>query len=178
MRSDGHEPVIEVSMDRGRVVIRPVGMLDTTAAEALGDLLVGARAAGQDAVVDLADTDVGVYGARRQAALQRVGVRRTVDSQAVEAGHQRPRRAIAVEQVEQHDVVVGDEHRFCRAALTTVGELDHIAGSQLSFARVHGALQAFHSSSPVVRYVVRSSPVRGGQPCRSVEIPGLTEIVR
>ena len=41
----------------------------TAAAEALGDLLVGARAAGQDAVVDLADTDVGVYGARRQAAL-------------------------------------------------------------------------------------------------------------
>ncbi len=68
---DGHEPVIEVSMDRGRVVIRPVGMLDAAALEALGDLLVGARAAGQDAVVDLSDTDVEMSGtfAGGQAAL-------------------------------------------------------------------------------------------------------------
>ena len=67
--SDGHQPVIEVSMDRGRVVIRPIGMLDAAALEALGDLLVGARAAGQDAVVDLSDTDVEMCAAGGQAAL-------------------------------------------------------------------------------------------------------------
>ena len=58
-------PVIAVSMDGTRVVVRPVGALDDATVEALRVLLEGARAAGQVAVVDFAAADVEC----RQAAL-------------------------------------------------------------------------------------------------------------
>jgi hypothetical protein len=51
------EPEIGVSMDRGRIVIRPVGHVDRAGLDALRSLLDCARAAGVIAVVDLAQID-------------------------------------------------------------------------------------------------------------------------
>ena len=49
----GGEPAIWVSMDDGRIVLRPVGVLDRTAIDTLLQLVAGARAAGATAVVDI-----------------------------------------------------------------------------------------------------------------------------
>ena len=45
--------MIDVSMEGGQLVIRPVGPLDDEAVDALRVVLEGARAAGTAAVVDL-----------------------------------------------------------------------------------------------------------------------------
>ena len=50
---DDWGPVIGVTMERGRVVIRPVGQLDEAGLDALQSLLESARATGHDAVLDL-----------------------------------------------------------------------------------------------------------------------------
>jgi hypothetical protein len=46
--------MIDVSMEGGQLVVRPVGRLDDEAVDALRTVLEGARAAGAVAVVDLA----------------------------------------------------------------------------------------------------------------------------
>lgn len=51
------EPVISVTVDQDRVVLRPVGVLDDELAETLVRLLAGARAAGAAAVVDFTQAD-------------------------------------------------------------------------------------------------------------------------
>lgn len=54
MTSDADvERGISVTMDGGRVVIRPCGHLDPDAIDALLDLVAGAKAAGATAIVDL-----------------------------------------------------------------------------------------------------------------------------
>jgi hypothetical protein len=58
-RTNGDEPVIGVSIERGQVVIRPVGRLDDAAVDAVRELLEGARAAGQAAVVELDQCELG-----------------------------------------------------------------------------------------------------------------------
>jgi hypothetical protein len=45
--------MIDVSMERGQLIVRPVGLLDEEALDALRVVLEGARAAGAVAVVDL-----------------------------------------------------------------------------------------------------------------------------
>lgn len=60
------EPVINVSMDHDRIVLRPVGQLDKEAIETVLSLVAGARAAGAIAVVDLDHLD-SVDGAGAEA---------------------------------------------------------------------------------------------------------------
>jgi hypothetical protein len=55
----GAEPVIGVSMDNDRIVIRLVGHVDRAGLDALRSLLDGAGAAGAVAVVDVAQIDHG-----------------------------------------------------------------------------------------------------------------------
>jgi hypothetical protein len=45
--------MIDVSMEGGQLIVRPVGPLDDEAVDALRVVLEGARAAGEVAVVDL-----------------------------------------------------------------------------------------------------------------------------
>ena len=56
--SSTDEAMIGVSMERGRVIVRPVGRLDDAAAESVHELLEGARAAGYVAVVDFTDCEL------------------------------------------------------------------------------------------------------------------------
>jgi hypothetical protein len=50
--------MIDVSMEGGQLVIRPVGPFDDEAVDALRAVLEGARAAGSAAVVDFAAADL------------------------------------------------------------------------------------------------------------------------
>ena len=60
------ESVINVSMEQGRVVLRPVGQLDEEVIDTVLSLVAGARAAGAIAVVDLDHLD-RVEGAGTEA---------------------------------------------------------------------------------------------------------------
>lgn len=53
----GAQAVIGVGMDGDHIVIRPVGRLDRAGLDALRSLLDGARAAGANVVVDVAQLD-------------------------------------------------------------------------------------------------------------------------
>ena len=66
--SDSDEPVIGVSMERGQVVIRPVGRLDDAAVDAMRELLEGARAAGHPAVVDFGGCELADQAALSTSA--------------------------------------------------------------------------------------------------------------
>jgi hypothetical protein len=74
---DAGEPVIGVTMEDGRIVIRPSGLLDRAGLDALEHLVRGARAAGATAVVDLTGVDprpgLDAVPARVDVAGSRVG---------------------------------------------------------------------------------------------------------
>jgi hypothetical protein len=57
-----------------------------------------------------------------------------------------PARAITVEEVEQHEAVVGNEHCFSGSALATQCQLDHVA-------LFHGLIAVTHGSSLRITFV-------------------------
>ena len=74
-----------------------------------------------------------------------VSGRKTVTSAS--SRHAGPSRAISVEEVEQHDTVVGHEHRLGGPALAPERELDHVALSD-------GLLGVTHESALRINFVV------------------------